>query len=228
MAEAERLEEAAVLLAGIVPDMAEFVDQLLVVNPPLAARRIAESGGEPSAETIQTVQKALVEIATSRTAQVAERNAAGNALNYMNDPRPGVGMRGDGVPDIVWCKVPAGEFVVGKIFQIGTIETGERAFDGEMPQHKVNLTEFSITEYPITNAQYQAFVDDGGYTEKWQECWTQAGWKWREKEGVLGLRRYGGDFDLANHPAAGVSFYEAVAFCNSASQEARAACDAAE
>ena len=31
---------------------------------------------------------------------------------------------------------------------------------------------------------------------------------------MQGPRRYGGDFDLANHPVVGVSWYEAVAFCS--------------
>ena len=58
----------------------------------------------------------------------------------------------------------------------------------EMPQHAVNLAEFAISKYPITNAQYQAFIDDGGYTEKWKECWTQAGWKWKEEQGYAGTK----------------------------------------
>jgi len=34
-----------------------------------------------------------------------ERAAAGVALAHLGDPRPGVGLRADGLPDIVWCKV---------------------------------------------------------------------------------------------------------------------------
>ena len=203
-------EETTILLAGILPEMAFFVEALLPVNPPLAARCIAESGGvRLAAAAIGRVQTALVEIATSRSAAVEERNAAGNALNYVGDPRQGVGLNADGMPDIVWCKVPAGEFLMGN-----SKGTDEMADDDEAPQHVVTLAEYTISKYPVTNAQYRAFVDDGGYTEQWKTCWTQAGWKWKENGGIQGPLRYGGEFDLANHPVVGVSWYEAVAFCN--------------
>ncbi|MFN8470274.1 MAG: SUMF1/EgtB/PvdO family nonheme iron enzyme [Caldilineaceae bacterium] len=202
-------EETAVLLAGLLLDMTPFVESLLPVNPPLAARCIAVSGGlRPAGVVIGKVQNALVEIATGEHVPVVERNAAGNALNDVGDPRPGVGVK-DGVPDIVWCSVPAGEFLMGS-----TNATDEMASDDEMPQHVVHVAEYAIGKYPVTNAQYQAFVDDGGYTDKWHECWTRAGWKWKEEQGCQGPRRYGGDYDLANHPALGVSWYEALAFCN--------------
>jgi formylglycine-generating enzyme required for sulfatase activity len=41
-----------------------------------------------------------------------ERAAAGVALAHLGDPRPGVGLRADGLPDIVWCKV--GSFHISK------------------------------------------------------------------------------------------------------------------
>ena len=158
-------EETAVLLAGILPDMAKFVEALLPVNPPLAARCIAESGDvRPGGATIDEVQGRLVEIATSLTAPVMERNAAGNALNYLGDPRPGVGLREDGLPDIIWCKVPAGEFISGT----------------RQKSHTVSLPAFAISKYPITNVQYQAFVENGGYTEKCRKCWTHHGWAWMQ------------------------------------------------
>ena len=40
---------------------------------------------------------------------------------------------------------------------------------------------FWIGRYPVTNSQYQAFIDDGGYSErKW---WSDAGWGWLQKKG---------------------------------------------
>ena len=37
-----------------------------------------------------------------------DRAGAGRTLARLRDPRPGVGVRPDGLPDIVWCEVPAG------------------------------------------------------------------------------------------------------------------------
>lgn len=138
--------ETAVLLAGLLPDMTAFVELPTKVNPPLAARCVAESGGvRPAPATVYKVQAALVEITSSLTAPVKKRIAAGNALNYLGDPRDGVGVK-DNLPDIVWCKVPAGEFLMGYTKQIDRMTHG-----WEMPQHAVHLAAFAFSQYLITN-----------------------------------------------------------------------------
>jgi formylglycine-generating enzyme required for sulfatase activity len=207
-------EETAVLLAGILPPhdpaaMLRWVDDLLAVNPPLAARCIAAGGGvQPDAACIAHVQDQLVAIATGTELAVWHRAHAGAALNFLGDPRRGVGLK-DGLPDIAWCPVPAGEFLMGN-----TTQTDEMADEYyEAPQHKLYLEDFAIAKYPVTNAQFEAFVRDGGYTERWHHCWTKAGWRWRTKDNVTGPRKFGVNFDRANHPVVGVSWYEAVAFC---------------
>ena len=98
------------------------------------------------------------------------RAAAGQTLARLGDPRPGVGLRPDGLPDIAWCDVPAGQFRMGN-----TKQTDEMAYDDEAPQHAEQIREpYRISKYPITNAQFDAFVQDGGYTGKWRDCWTEA------------------------------------------------------
>ena len=88
-------EETAVLFAGMLPDMTPFIVKLTKVNPPLAARCIAESGGgHPGAATAGKLQQALIASATSLTIPAKGRNAAGNALNHIGDPRSGVGLQG--------------------------------------------------------------------------------------------------------------------------------------
>jgi len=127
----------------------------------------------------------------------AERAAAGRTLARLGDPRPGVGLTPDGLPDIVWSSVvPAGEFIMGE----------------GSDQHVATVsTPFQISKYPITNAQFAAFVGDGGYTQKWRRCWTDAGWQWKGKRAEPDKR--GGIYDLPNHPVVYVRWYEAVAFC---------------
>ncbi len=146
----------------------------------------------------------------------------------LGDPRPGVGLRDDSLPDIVWCDVTAGAFVmgsneeemnVGKAYieksnlddDIKSILMG--FLDYESPQHTVFLSPYQISRYPVTNAQYQRFVEEGGYSEKWKHCWTPEGWEWKEERQLSQPDKEGGEFDLANHPAVMISWYEASAFC---------------
>ena len=48
---------------------------------------------------------------------------------------------------------------------------------GEGAEHTLDLPEFYISCYPITNAQYRPFVEDGGYENA--SYWTDEGWAWR-------------------------------------------------
>lgn len=57
----------------------------------------------------------------------------------------------------------------------------------------VHLPDFRISKYPVTNAQFQEFVDSTGYR-------PQGGWSTP-------------DDAKANHPAVNVTFYDAKAFC---------------
>ena len=89
-----------------------------------------------------------------------ERARAGQTLARLGDPREGVGVK-DGLPDIKWSDpIPAGPFPMGN-----SKETDPEAYDDEAPRHDEEIKEpYCISVYPITNAQYDAFVQDGGYT----------------------------------------------------------------
>ena len=146
-----------------------------------------------------------------------ERAEAGRALGCLeSDDRPGVGLRPDGLPDIVWGEVPAGKFLRGS-----SKKTDPQARDNETPQGTVDLPAFKIGRYPVTNAQYRAFVAAGGYglESYWPEAKAAGYWEvGRFKGGLDNQARdraydYGHPFNLPNHPVVGVSWYEAVAFC---------------
>jgi len=107
------------------------------------------------------------------------------------------------IPDIAWCEVPAGEFIMGS----------DNHNNREKPQHTVNLPyTYHAAKYPVTNAQYQPFVDAGGYSE--QRYWTVVGWEWKKWEKRTAPRPFSEPFNLSNHPVVGVSWHEAVAFCH--------------
>jgi iron(II)-dependent oxidoreductase len=55
-------------------------------------------------------------------------------------------------------------------------------FDNEKWAHEVHLEPFQIARAPVTQEQFLAFVEDGGYRRR--ELWTEAGWAWREGVGA--------------------------------------------
>ncbi|HEX3426517.1 MAG TPA: ergothioneine biosynthesis protein EgtB [Acidimicrobiales bacterium] len=63
-------------------------------------------------------------------------------------------------------------------FEMGTDDVAW-AYDNERPCHAVELRGFWIDRWPVTNAQYQAFMADGGYRRR--ELWHPAGWSFREE-----------------------------------------------
>ncbi len=153
-------------------------DELRLAGAELAGASVLEIE-KPDPDLRLQQARVLAGLLESKDLSVAGtlRAEAGRTLARLGDPRRGVGVRDDGVPDIVWCEVAAGEFIMGN-----TKETDSEAYEYEMPQHRSILPAFEISKYPITNAQYDAFVADGGYTASWRKCWTEAGWQWKGDE----------------------------------------------
>ena len=97
-------------------------------------------------------------------------------------------------------------------------------FDNEKWAHPVAVAPFRIAATPVTNAEYAAFVDDGGYRRR--ELWSRRGWQWRREAsaehplfwvrdgGGWAERRFGVPVPLeAWHPVVHVNWYEAEAWC---------------
>lgn len=112
-------------------------------------------------------------------------------------------------------------------FDAGVREIGHDgdgfAFDNESPRHRVFTEPFQIANTLVTNADYQAFIDDGGYTRP--EYWLAMGWNWVRENGITSplywLRHddawheftTGGVVPLhPHHPVTHISYFEADAF----------------
>ncbi len=111
--------------------------------------------------------------------------------------------------------VPAGPFTLGV-----DPEDEPWSLDNERPAHTVDLAAFRIARTPVSNGEWQAFIDAGGYREpRW---WSRRGWQHRlhaELEGPLfwsaegSRRRFGHDEEIpADEPVQHVSFFEAEAY----------------
>jgi len=105
-------------------------------------------------------------------------------------------------------RIPAGEF------QMGT--SGNSASE---KQHTVNLDEYLIGKYDVTNAQFAAFVKATGYkttAEKEGSGYAYDGSSWVDMKGADWQHPKGPGSDLSgkdNHPVVLVSWDDAVAFC---------------
>ena len=127
---------------------------------------------------------------------VAERVRAGFMLGALGDARMPVTVAqwrtelaklASGAGDGYFCPIAAGDY------RIGSGDDDPDADDDEKPQHTVNLPHaYGIARFPITNAQWLAWVADGGTAS-----------------------RYADDDDLnhANQPVVGVTWDAMNAFC---------------
>jgi len=55
-------------------------------------------------------------------------------------------------------------------------------WDNEFEAHRVDVPTFRIDKYKVTNRQYLAFVDDGGYARR--DLWSDADWNWKEANSI--------------------------------------------
>lgn len=84
------------------------------------------------------------------------------------------------------------------------------AQDNERPGHPVDLPTYWIDRYPVTCAQYRAFMAAGGYQNS--AWWSSQGWQWLQQHPVEKPLYWSDDAGFANHPVWGVSYYEAEAY----------------
>jgi ergothioneine biosynthesis protein EgtB len=97
------------------------------------------------------------------------------------------------------------------------------AFDCETPRHRVFVEAFELGSRPVTNVEYLAFVEDGGYERP--DLWLSDGWAvrqargwsaplyWGRRDGERTVFTLGGPSPLRpDEPVCHVSYYEADAY----------------
>lgn len=160
-------------------------------------QEIVSRRGEKSAKEIVRLfsapqDKILARLKDS-TLSHHDRLTIGQSLATLGDPRPGVRLKEDGLPDIVWIEIPGGEVTLEEV------------------KHAFKVKPFRIAKYLLTNVQFETFIkaEDGYRNEQW--------WKEIEQSPYTAQRSW----QEANAPRETVSWYEAVAFCRWLSAKTR-------
>ncbi len=107
------------------------------------------------------------------------------------------------LPNLEWCDIPAGNVLIEPNGNNGAAHVAQQP-------RLVYVDAFQVSKYPITNAQYQVFLDDpGGYAdEKWW-AFSPHAQAWRADHPAPQPSQFKGD----ERPREMVSWYDAMAFC---------------
>ena len=118
--------------------------------------------------------------------------------------------------------VPGGRVVLGK-----QDDHPLYGWDNEYGVHQAEVADFKAGQYLVSNREFLAFVEAGGYRD--QRFWTEEGWSWRtfkqaehplfwvkahQAEGGWGLRTMVEIIDMPWNWPVEVNQLEAKAFCN--------------
>jgi ergothioneine biosynthesis protein EgtB len=140
---------------------------------------------------------------------------------YANPLRPAY--RGDlpetpkaPAPTVRWLEFPGGVYEIGH-------RGGGFAYDNEKPRHRVYLNGFRLASRPVTNGEFLAFMEAGGYDKP--GFWLSDGWAtvknqgwssplyWESIDGEWRQFTLGGPRRLnPEEPVCHVSYYEAEAY----------------
>ncbi|NUM36840.1 MAG: SUMF1/EgtB/PvdO family nonheme iron enzyme [Candidatus Brocadiae bacterium] len=116
------------------------------------------------------------------------------------------GFRKEG--DLVLCEADGSSmaWIPESTFMMGAAEEEDQG-----PVHEVDLSSYLIDIHPVSIAQYQKFLEAGGY--QYPGFWTTEGWKWRIENKIEKPATFPQDpLSQANFPVTGVSWYEAMAY----------------
>lgn len=114
--------------------------------------------------------------------------------------------------------------VAGGPVRLGKVRDDPRyGWDNEYGVHEATLKDFEASRHLVSNGEYRAFVDGGGYHEpRW---WTDEGWRWRhfagaehptfwvKRDGEWLLRLLAEERSIPWSWPVEVNFHEVAAFC---------------
>lgn len=123
---------------------------------------------------------------------------------------------------LLWHTFPGGIINLGQ-----TNHTEQRgfAFDNETPRHQYLLQTWALANRPVTNSEYLAFIEAGGYQQP--DHWHSDGWSWLQAQSIAApLYWFQNGSDWYRHTLAGklpldkhaplchISWYEASAYAS--------------
>ena len=181
-------EETVTLAASLSDRPDGLVRGLMEANLPLAGACAAAPDARVSEVLKQELRWALVTRSQDLDADLRARIAAGEALGHLGDPRF---ERRTG---------PHGEYLLPPLAPVagGNYLIGDDAglYDDEGPAHPVQIAEFEMGMFPVTNAEYALFMQANGYEdERWWD--TDAAKAWLCGEGSAEGQRQNANEDRA-------------------------------
>ena len=163
-----------------------------------AVARLEEEEPERDGPQHAAFRERLLQVKRDPAHPAKERVSAGDGLARLGDPR----FREDAwrLPDeplLGFVEVPEGPFLMGtREEDIPALmeQFGEQRdwYEREVPQHELTLPTYYIARYPVTAAQFRAFVEGSGYELK-------------DADALGGLD---------NHPMVYVSWHDALEYCD--------------
>ena len=136
--------------------------------------------------TLKRVRARLTQMIEQSQVTARQRAEAGDVLAKLGDPRFDADhwhLPDD--PTLGFVEIPAGPFLMGS-----DPKKDSSADKDEFPQHEVTLPDYYLARYPVTVAQFRAFVEASGYNKF-------------DKDALA---------DLDNRPVRYVTWYDALAY----------------
>ena len=175
-------EESMILAVAMHKEPEVALRELMATHLAFAGRAAGHVELLPRlpADLLDDLRQSLLDRLRQPKADLRDRIACGLALGELGDPRfvRHQGPYGDYLlaPMI---DLPGGTFSIGHDAAIKWEIRGDSgAFDHHIPRHFVDVQAFALARFPVTNAEWQCFIDGAGYED--EEFWdTPDAKRWR-------------------------------------------------